>query len=78
MTDRDIDLARQRARDLIVFADGVLDAGFEQLGRRARVVADDLLRVADDLEAERSARVAVQGARDTAVALLTQRAKQTA
>jgi hypothetical protein len=53
--------AEQRARDLIVFADGVGECGFRIYAQRARAVADDLLRVAGDLRAERSARVSIQG-----------------
>jgi hypothetical protein len=58
-----------RARELLVFADGVLDAGFEQLSRRSRVVAGDLIRCIEELRAERSARVAIQAARDRLLAV---------
>jgi hypothetical protein len=54
----------QRARDLIVFADGVEEAGLRVYAQRARVVADDLLRIAADLRAERSARLSIQQERD--------------
>lgn len=50
------------------------EAGFVTFARRGRVVAGDLLRTVDALRAERSARTAVQEARDAAVALLAERA----
>lgn len=52
------------ACDLITFADGIEEAGFVELARRSRVVARDVLRLAADLDAERSARVAIQEQRD--------------
>jgi hypothetical protein len=55
--------AADRARALITFADGLEASGAEGIAdyaRRARTVADDLLRVLDALRAERSARVAMQ------------------
>jgi isopentenyl diphosphate isomerase/L-lactate dehydrogenase-like FMN-dependent dehydrogenase len=63
--------AEQRARDLIVFADGVEEAGFRMYAQRARAVADDLLRVAGDLRAERSVRVAIQTERDRLRAMIS-------
>jgi hypothetical protein len=55
--------AADRARALIVFADGLEASGADgtvDYARRARAVADDLLRAIDALEAERSARRALQ------------------
>ena len=40
----DLHRVEQRARELALVAEGVMDAGFESLGRRSRVVADDLVR----------------------------------
>ena len=65
---------RQDARDLIVFADGVEDAGQRAYAQRARVVARDLLRIADDLRAERSARASIQAERDRLRSLLSRHA----
>ena len=59
-----LDDAEQRARELIVFADGVEEAGLRVYSQRARVVADDLLRTAEQLRGERSARLAIQAERD--------------
>lgn len=56
--------AEQRARDLISFADGCEEAGLTVYAQRARVVAGDLLQVAEDLRAERSVRVSIQAERD--------------
>ena len=47
-----------------MFADGVEEAGLRVYAQRARVVADDLLRIAADLRAERSARLSIQQERD--------------
>ena len=52
--------AAQRARALILFADGVEQAGWADYAQKARDVAHDLLKLADQLEAERSARGALQ------------------
>jgi hypothetical protein len=60
----DLDRAEQNARELIIFADGVEEAGHRVYAQRARVVADDLLRVAGELRAEGSARQAIQAERD--------------
>jgi hypothetical protein len=65
---------RDRAERLLDFADGFSDGGGEpELAARARVVARDVLKLASDLDAERSARLAMQEARDRAIALLAVR-----
>jgi hypothetical protein len=56
--------AEQGARDFVVFCDGVEEAGHRVYAQRGRVVADDLLRTAADLRAERSARQSLQEERD--------------
>jgi hypothetical protein len=53
-----------RARELVVFCDGAEEAGLVGYARRARVVARDVLELVVALEGERSARVAMQEARD--------------
>jgi hypothetical protein len=72
------DKAIGAARDLILFADGVQEGagGFPELARRARVAARDVLELAEQLDAERSARVAMQKARDEALDVLRRRAGQ--
>lgn len=52
--------AGQRARDLILFADGLEEAGMVTYAQRARMVAHDTLDALQELAAERSARRAVQ------------------
>jgi hypothetical protein len=65
---------RQRALELIVFCDGLDDAGqFPDLARRARAVARDLLETLDMLEAERSARRAMQERCEAQQAILGER-----
>jgi len=59
-----LDRAEQGAREFIVFCDGLEEAGQRVYAQRGRVVADDLLRIAGELRAERSARVAIQAERD--------------
>jgi hypothetical protein len=56
----------ERARELIVFADGFTAAGGgnAELARLARVAAGDVLELAQALDGERSARVAMQTERD--------------
>jgi hypothetical protein len=66
--------AKERARELIVFCDGLDEAGLHELARRSRVVARDLLEALTELEGERSARRAIQEQRDNAVNLLGKRA----
>ena len=66
--------AREHAYDLILFADGVEEAGYPDLARRSRIVSRELLEIANDLDAERSARVAIQKARDEAVGILANQA----
>jgi hypothetical protein len=57
--------AAERARDLIVFCDGFDEGGlYPRFTRRARVVARDLIDALDQLDAERSARIAIQAQRD--------------
>ena len=58
-----LDEARERARALISFADGLADSGVKGLvetASRSRMVARDVLELADLVDAERSARVAAQ------------------
>jgi hypothetical protein len=52
--------ARQRAEAFVQFCDGMEEAGLGEYARRGRVVADDLLQALQALDAERSARRAIQ------------------
>lgn len=52
------------ARALILFADGMEEAGYSEYARRARVVAHATLELTDQLHAERAARRAVEDDRD--------------
>lgn len=69
---------RKRAKELLVFADGIEDAGHPELARRSRVVARDVLRLTDQLNDERSARQHIQVQRDAAVGILGQHAHKAA
>ena len=60
----ELDLVEQRATEMIVFADGLEEAGLVVYAQRARCVCRDILTIAGDLRAERSARVAIQKQRD--------------
>lgn len=62
--------AEQRARELIVFADGLEEGGLVDYARRARMVARDALDAIAELDAERSARRALQAERDRLRAML--------
>jgi hypothetical protein len=68
----------QRARDLIVFAESLDDVGLHRLAGRCRVVAGDCLRLCVQVAFERTARVKIQADRDRCLALLADRAGQTA
>ncbi len=69
-----MDDPEQRARDLIVFCDGLEHAGFQDFSQRARMVARDLLKAVHDLRMEQSARVAIQAERDRLRDMLSARA----
>ncbi len=59
-----MDDVERRARDLIVFCDGLEHAGFQDFSQRARTVARDLLQSLHDLRMEQSARMSIQAERD--------------
>jgi hypothetical protein len=68
--------ADQRARDLVVFCDAIEEAGFPELASRSRLVAGDLLDALDMLDAERSARRALQERCERQQAILGRQADQ--
>jgi hypothetical protein len=70
--------AERRARDLIVFADGLDDVGLHRLAGRCRVVADDCLRLCVQVAFERAARLKIQADRERCLDLLANRAGQAA
>jgi hypothetical protein len=72
--DAEIPRIAERARELITFADGLSEAGFDEIGRRARVVARDALEAVDALAAERSARRALQDRCERLQAIIGQKA----
>jgi hypothetical protein len=66
---------RQRARELIAFCDGFDEGGlYPEFTRRARMVARDMLELADQVDAERSARRAAQDGYRRALAILERQA----
>lgn len=69
--------AVQRAQDLLVFADGIEEAGLANYAHRARLVAQDALRLAEQLDMERRSRLE-QKQRDEARELWMQRAQEIA
>jgi hypothetical protein len=62
--------AAQLAAELIVFADGAEEAGLISYAQRARVVARETIWLAETVERERSARRAIQAARDRCMDIL--------
>jgi hypothetical protein len=68
--------ADQRARELITFADAVEDMGLEELARRSRLVASDLLEALNELDAERSASRALRERCEEQQAILGRQADQ--
>jgi hypothetical protein len=68
---------KERARDLIVFCDGFDEAArYPGFTRRARAVARDLLDALDQLDAERSARIAIQERAERLQAIVGRRADE--
>jgi hypothetical protein len=67
-----------RAGGMLEFAAGLEDAGQVESARRLRAAADDLLRLAEELRAERAARQKIQEERDRCLDLLADRAGQAA
>lgn len=63
--------AAELAAELILFADGAEEAGLIRYAQRARTVARETIWLADALERERSARMAIQEARDKLLAMVT-------
>lgn len=65
---------RRNLADLFTtFCDGVEDAGMTRYAQIGRTVADELKRCANELDGERSARVAMQVARDRLQTVLSAR-----
>jgi hypothetical protein len=64
--------AAEQAAELILFADG-FEIAFPDIARRARVVARETIWLVDMLQAERSARAALQTRCDTQQELLGKR-----
>ena len=56
----DVAAVRERAAALVAFAEGLDQAGLTELARRARLAAGDVVELADEVESERSARLAMQ------------------
>ena len=71
---RNLTPAEQRARHLLAETELFDALGIEKLGFHARAVARDVLELTADLAAERSARTAMQEARDRCVVILAQHA----
>lgn len=65
--------AADQARELLVFADGIEDAGHPDLARRSRNVARETLWLVETVANERSARKAIQQARDGMLQTLANR-----
>jgi len=62
--DRNLTKAEQRARHLLAETELFDALGIDKLGFHARAVAHDVLELTAELAAERSARMAMQEARD--------------
>lgn len=66
--------ARDRARDFVVFCDGIEEAGLVQYARHGRDVARLLVEALDALEAERSSALALLARCERQQAILGKRA----
>jgi hypothetical protein len=69
------DEARRRARALLLSTDYFAELGLSKASADSRMVARIALELADQVDIERSARTAMQAARDNALELLTLRAR---
>jgi hypothetical protein len=78
MTGTGLQSLEERARELLVFADALDDAGLEKFAHKSRALAEEALRLAEELRVERIARQEAQEARDRALDLLADRAGQAA
>jgi hypothetical protein len=67
---------RERAQNFVVFCDGLEQAGLTDYARRGRVVARDLPRACDELDAERSARRALQERCEAQQSILGRRVRE--
>jgi hypothetical protein len=65
-------------RDVIAFCDGIEDASHPELARRTRSLARDYARLQRELDAERSARVAIQAQLEVALKILGEHADRAA
>jgi hypothetical protein len=63
-------LALERAQRALPFADGLSEAGFDELGGRIRLLAGDVIDLLATIEAERSARVSIQAHRDRCLKII--------
>lgn len=69
--------ARKRAVALLLATELLTGRGaIAQLAAQARVIADDVLNTTARLDSERSARVAMQEARDRVMAILAKRTER--
>lgn len=68
-----VDEIRDRSRAFLTATDYFDELGLEKLGADARMIARLALELADELDAERSARVAIQEARDRCQEVLARR-----
>jgi hypothetical protein len=64
----------KRARDLVLFADGIEEAGLGHLARKSRAVARDVLSLVAELRDEQVARTKIQADRDRLLRMLTKAA----
>lgn len=69
---------RELAALFTTFCDGIEDAGMTRYAQIGRTVADELRRCANELEAERSARIKIQVDRDRCLAILADQAGKAA
>ena len=72
--DRNLTPAEQRARNLLAETELFDALGIDKLGFHARAVARDVLELTAELASERSARIAIQEARDRCLVILAQHA----
>jgi hypothetical protein len=70
----DLAAAVERAHALTEFAHGLEEAGLIEVARRSRMVARDVLELAEALDAERSARRAMQANYERCMDVLSTRA----
>lgn len=76
MNADDLAWTEKNARDLVVYCEALEESGFRGGAQRARIVANDLIRLVQILRNERSLRLSMQEDRDRTRSLFLKRGEE--